>query len=109
MLRARPCHRSHRLHAGLMQYGVVLGALLLGVAAWEPVRPGVWYRESQMAARGSLAPVRVAAVRIDPSLVRFSLQAAPRDDGTTRGWSIDRMGANDMVAFNAGQFGAGGS
>src|SRR5687768_8658293 len=94
----------------MMQYlSVAHCALPVGVVVWQPVGPGVWYRESQMASKGSLAPVRVAAVRIDPSLARFSLDAAPRDDGTSRGWSIDHMGEGDVVAFNAGQFGAGGS
>lgn len=84
-------------------------ALLLGAAVWQPIRPGVWYRESPMATRGSLVSVRAMAVRIDPSLARFSLDISTRDDGIPGGWSIDRMGDAGVVAFNAGQFGAGGS
>ena len=84
-------------------------ALVVGSGAWQPVRPGVWYREVQMAADGPLAPVRAVAVRIDPRAARFSLDSAVRDGPNRRGWSIDRIGDAGMIAFNAGQFGAGGS
>jgi uncharacterized protein YigE (DUF2233 family) len=80
-------------------------ALLAATAVWEPVRPGVWQRESPMASSGALAPVRVVAVRIDPRLVAFSL--GPSERG--RPWTIDSVGALDAVAFNAGQFRASGS
>ena len=91
----------------VMRYVYV--ALVVGAGAWQPVRPGLWYHESQMAAAGSLAPVRVVAVRVDPALARFSLDAVGRHDGDRRGWSIDRIGVADVVAFNAGQFTAGGA
>jgi exopolysaccharide biosynthesis protein len=87
----------------------LLVALILGVTPWQPIRPGVWYRESPMATKGALAPVRALAVRIDPRQVRFSLDAVSRDAGVRTGWSIDRMGDAGMVAFNAGQFDAAGS
>jgi uncharacterized protein YigE (DUF2233 family) len=80
-------------------------AVLAGVAVWEPVRPGVWQRESPMASSGALAPVRVVAVRIDPRLVAFSL--GPSEHG--RPWTIDSLGALDAVAVNAGQFRTSGS
>ena len=80
-------------------------ALLAGIAVWEPVRPGVWQRESRMASTGALAPVRAVAVRMDPRLVTFSL--GPLEHG--RPWTIDSVGALDAVAFNAGQFRASGS
>ena len=83
---------------------IALAVLATG-AIWEPVRPGVWQRESSMATRGALAPVRVVAVRIDPRLVAFSL--GPSEHG--RPWTIDSVGALDAVAFNAGQFRTGGS
>ncbi len=82
---------------------------LVGLAVWQPVRPGVWYRSAQMATTGPLSPVEVVAVRIDPVLVRFSLEVATEDDQTRRGWTIDSIGADGLVAFNAGQFGAAGS
>lgn len=78
--------------------------LVLGGAAWQPIRPGVWYRESQMATSGSLAPVKVVAVRIDPRLARFSLETGTGDDGARRPWTIDSIGDAASVAFNAGQF-----
>jgi phosphodiester glycosidase len=80
-------------------------ACLAGVAVWEPVRPGVWQRESRMASTGALAPVRAVAVRIDPRRVAFSL--GPLEHG--RPWTIDSVGALDAVAFNAGQFRTSGS
>src|SRR5690349_16333785 len=80
-------------------------ALLAGTAVWEPVRPGVWQRESRMASSGALAPVRAIAVRIDPRVVAFSL--GPSEHG--RQWTIDSVGALDAVAFNAGQFRSSGS
>jgi hypothetical protein len=83
-------------------------ALLGGAAVWQPIRPGVWYRESQMASSGSLAPVRAVAVRIDPRLASFSLEPAV-SDGVGRPWTIDSIGDLAVVALNAGQFGAGRS
>ena len=80
-------------------------AVLAATAAWEPVRPGVWQRESRMASTGPLAPVRAVAVRIDPRRVVFSL--GPVAAG--RPWTIDSVGALDAVAFNAGQFRTSGS
>lgn len=79
--------------------------LLGGIAVWEPVRPGVWQRESRMASSGALAPVRAIAVRIDPHVVAFSL--GPSERGAT--WTIDSVSAVDAVAFNAGQFRTSGS
>jgi len=84
-------------------------ALLLGPTVWQPVRPGVWYRESQMAATGALAPVKVVAVRIDPRVVRFSLESGSAADGIARPWTIDSITSVAVVAVNAGQFRAQGS
>ena len=80
-------------------------ALLASLAVWEPVRPGVWHRESRMARSGALAPVRVVAVRMDPRRVRFSLGPSAHNGP----WTIDSVGALDAVAFNAGQFRTWGS
>ena len=84
-------------------------ALVVGAGAWQPIRPGVWFRESQLAKEGSLAPVRAVAVRIDPRLARFALDGVAGNDGGRTGWSIARIGAAGVVAFNAGQFAAGGT
>src|SRR5689334_21071441 len=84
---------------------VVALALLAGAAVWEPVRPGVWQRESRMASSGPLAPVRAVAVRIDPRLVAFSL--GPSEHGGL--WTIDSVGERDAVASRAGPFRSSGS
>lgn len=84
---------------------LVAVAVLLGVAEWLPVRPGVWYRETRMAATGPLAVVSAVAVRIDPRSASFSLDS-PAGNPT---WTIDDIGDAGVVAFNAGQFRAGGS
>jgi phosphodiester glycosidase len=83
--------------------------VLVGVAAWQPIRPGLWYRESKMATTGVLAPVRVVAVRIDPRVSGFTLGEPTRADGSRRAWTIDDIDVAGVVAFNAGQFGGGGS
>jgi exopolysaccharide biosynthesis protein len=80
-------------------------AVLASAAVWEPVRPGVWQRESRMASTGALAPVRAVAVRIDPRRVVFSL--GPAVHGGL--WTIDSVSDLDAVAFNAGQFRSSGS
>ena len=69
------------------------------------MRPGVWYREAPMAATGSLATVHAVAVRIDPGSASFSLDSRTGNPA----WTIDDIGDTGVVAFNAGQFGAGGS
>ena len=79
--------------------------LVLGMAEWQPVREGVWYRETQMAVTGPLAVVRAVAVRIDPRAASFSLDS-PTGDPT---WTIDDIGDAGVVAFNAGQFRSWGS
>ena len=87
----------------------LLAALAVSAVVWEPVRPGVWVRESQMAATGSLAPVKAVAIRIDPRLVRFSLESVISVNGARRPWTIDGIGEVAAVAFNAGQFGGAGA
>jgi uncharacterized protein YigE (DUF2233 family) len=83
---------------------LALALLASGVIQWHPVRPGVWYRETPMAERGALAPVKAVAVRIDPRLVSFDL------GGTgSRVWTIDSLGDAAALAFNAGQFRAWGA
>ena len=89
---------------------VVLGQLALGLGGlWQPVQPGVWQREMQMADRGELSVVRAIAIRIDPSVVQFALDTATRDYGTRGGWTVERMPAAGVVALNTGQFKGGTS
>lgn len=83
-------------------------ALFVIVAVWQPIRPGVWLRESRMARSGSLAPVKAVVVRIDPRVSRFSLELADGDGDERRPWTIDRIPDAAMIAVNAGQFQASG-
>lgn len=77
--------------------------LLLGLL-WHAARPGVWHSEALMAEDGPLSVVRTIAVRIEPAEVDFTLAKASRDYGLKGDWSIDRMPAAALAAFNAGQF-----
>lgn len=75
--------------------------LALGVV-WNAIGPGVWQAEIDMAVDGPLSVVRAIAIRFDPARVRFDLVG--RDEDLPGGWTIDRMPADAVVAFNAGQF-----
>jgi exopolysaccharide biosynthesis protein len=75
--------------------------------AWQAATAGVWLAELQMAARGPLSPVRAVVLRIDPSQVTFALDRRSREYGLSGDWSVDRMPATAVVAFNAGQFSGG--
>jgi hypothetical protein len=57
-----------------------------------------------MAEKGPLAVVRVQVIRIDPSLVRFTLDGATRSNGTSPAWSVERLPRDGWVAVNTGQF-----
>jgi hypothetical protein len=58
----------------------------------------------QMAPRGPLSVVRAIAIRVDPAVVRFTLDTATRDEQTRGAWTVDRMPTDGVVAFNTGQF-----
>ncbi len=75
--------------------------LTLGVV-WHAVRPGVWKAELPMADDGPLSVVRAVVIRLDPAQVRFDL--VRRDEDVPGAWTIERMPADAVVAFNAGQF-----
>jgi exopolysaccharide biosynthesis protein len=74
---------------------------------WQALTPGVWHAELPMAARGPISPVSAVVLRIDPSQVTFALDRRSREYGLSGDWSVDRMPANAVVAFNAGQFSGG--
>jgi exopolysaccharide biosynthesis protein len=82
----------------------IAAAAAIGGLLWHPVRPGVWVNESPMAAEGPLSVVRSIAIRIDPSVYRFQLDTATRDDRTRGAWTVGSMRNGDVVALNAGQF-----
>lgn len=81
----------------------VRAALVFGVV-WQPVAAGVWHAELPVATRGPLSAVRVIAVRLDPARVHFGLDTATRDMGTRSDWTIDRLPADGLLAFNTSQF-----
>jgi len=87
----------------------VAATVLVVAAAWGQVRPGVWHRVAPMSTAGALASIQVVAVRIDPRLARFSLAQAMRDDAPGNVWTVDSISSAGVVAFNAGQFTAGGA
>ena len=62
-----------------------------------------------MSASGALASVQVVAVRIDPKLARFAIGQASHGYGPRNTWTVDSIGDAGVVAFNAGQFTAGGA
>ena len=84
-----------------MLHALVQPLLALGVL-WHAVRPGVWQAEMQMRSDGPLSVVRAIAIRLDPTQIRFDL--VRREEGFRGGWTIDRLTAAAVVAFNAGQF-----
>jgi hypothetical protein len=88
---------------------MILVAQLALVASglWHVVQPGVWQRELPMASRGPLSVVRAIVVRLDPAVVRFTLDTATRDERTRGAWTVDRIPPNGVVALNTGQFTAG--
>ena len=86
-----------------MTLGAIQAVLALSTL-WQPVQPGVWQREMQMAAEGPLSVVRVVALRLDPGLVRFRFDTATRDYGTRGAWKVDRMPVDAVAAVNTGQF-----
>jgi len=83
------------------QLALVAGGL------WQVVQPGVWRREMAMDARGPLSVVRAVIVRLDPSVLRFTLDTATRDERTRGAWTVDRLPRDGLVALNTGQFSAG--
>jgi exopolysaccharide biosynthesis protein len=93
---------------------VAVGAASLLVSAGRPSGPAVdrWYRaaaglewsERVLTDGESAGPVRVVAVRVDPTRFHFALEAAISPGGTTPEWTIDDAGAPAVLALNAGQF-----
>ena len=80
--------------------GVLLALGLLG----HPVDQAVSWSESRMAASGPLSAVTAIVVKMNPRRLEFRLETATLDYGLRADWSIDRIPANGIAAFNAGQF-----
>jgi uncharacterized protein YigE (DUF2233 family) len=77
--------------------------LALGVA-WHSSQPGITLSESRFSKEGVLSSVNVIVVRIDPRALNLRLESATADYGLRATWTIDRMPADAIAAFNAGQF-----
>lgn len=82
----------------------VIGAAVIAAAVWQPLRPGLWFRESRMASSGPLVPINAVAIRVSPRATRFSLEQTMGADGERRAWTIDSIPHAAMIAVNAGQF-----
>ena len=86
----------------------LIAAIHLSVGTlWNPIGPGIWFREERVASSGPLSIVRAIIVRIDPSLNRFRLDLAQSHQGLEAEWTVDSMPVDAVVALNAGQFTGG--
>lgn len=74
---------------------------------WQALGPGVRHAEVPMAREGPLRVVRAVLARLDPARVTISLDRRSRDYGLSGDWSVERMPAGAVAAFNAGQFSGG--
>ncbi len=84
-------------------------ALLLGVAAvspltWTPVTPGVERVAFPLARKGMLASVEVIALRVPSCHATLAFEERTRFEGLRGAWTIDSMGPDAILGFNAGQF-----
>ena len=77
--------------------------LALGVA-WHGVQPGMAWSQLRFSKEGALSSVNVVVVRIDPRVLSLRLERASEDYGLRATWTVARMPADAMAAFNAGQF-----
>jgi exopolysaccharide biosynthesis protein len=71
---------------------------------WRVVAEGVELGELRLSGSGEAWRVRAILVRLDPRLVRFQLDSAFEDGILRAAWTIDKVPAKALVAFNAGQF-----
>jgi uncharacterized protein YigE (DUF2233 family) len=82
-----------------------IAALLLTLGmAWHSAQPGIAWNESRFSNEGLLSSVNVIVVRIDPRALNLRLERATADYGLRATWTVERMPADAMAAFNAGQF-----
>ena len=75
--------------------------------AWRAASPGVEWGELALSGGGEAWRLRAIVVRVDPARVTFALDTLTRDAGTLGGWTVDSVGADAVVALNAGQFAGG--
>ncbi len=71
---------------------------------WRVVAEGVELGELRLSGSGEAWRVRVILVRLDPKLVRFQLDSGFENGILRAAWTIDKVAAEALVAFNAGQF-----
>jgi len=77
--------------------------LALGVA-WHGVQPGMAWSQLRFSKEDALSSVNVVVVRIDPRVLSLRLERASEDYGLRATWTVARMPADALAAFNAGQF-----
>lgn len=79
-------------------------ARLAGALTWRTVTKGVAWGEGRLAGTGEAWRLRLIVVRLDPSLVRLSLDTAFTEGRTRPAWSVERAADDAVVAVNTGQF-----
>ena len=75
-----------------------------GAVRWKRASPGVEWGELRLSGSGEAWRLRMVLVRIDPTVIRFSVAQRTRDEGTLGAWAVDSAPAGAAVALNAGQF-----
>ena len=78
------------------------GATLARSAQWTRARDGVEYAELSLAGAGEAWRTKVIVARIDPRVLRLSLDTAIVDARAV--WNIARLKRDELFAVNAGQF-----
>jgi hypothetical protein len=79
-------------------------ARLAALPRWRAIRDGISIASLELRAGMLRTPVHAVLVRVDPSRVRFALQAATAENGMTGTWTLDSAPAGVVLAMNAGQF-----
>jgi hypothetical protein len=78
--------------------------LVAGAVEWRSAAAGVEWGELRLSGSGEAWRVRAILVRLDPRLVRFQLDSGFENGILRAAWTLDKVPADALVAFNAGQF-----
>jgi hypothetical protein len=79
-------------------------AALDSAITWRRGMNGVEFGELELSAPREAWRTKAVVVRVDPRKVRFTLEAAIGDGGTSSKWTIDRADSSAILAVNVGQF-----